>query len=192
MTDSLSARLPESAPLVFVSVGTDHHPFNRLIGWIDGWLQDQPQASVRCLVQSGASRFPSVAQGAQYLDYRQMSANLREATAFVCHGGPATIMDGRDAGLKPIVVPRSGRLGEHVDNHQMVFSARLEQSGQISLAVSEEHLRALLDDAIRTPHSLRLDREQHDDVLATVGRFGDLVDTMMMTRRRRRPRLVMR
>ena len=33
-------REPSLSPLVFVSVGTDHHPFDRLIGWVDAWLPD--------------------------------------------------------------------------------------------------------------------------------------------------------
>ena len=30
---------PGHAPLVFVTVGTDHHPFDRLIHWMDRWLE---------------------------------------------------------------------------------------------------------------------------------------------------------
>ena len=32
-------------PLVLVTVGTDHHPFERLIGWIDRWTPTRTGAS---------------------------------------------------------------------------------------------------------------------------------------------------
>jgi hypothetical protein len=54
--------VPDPAPLVLISVGTDHHPFDRLVTWADGWLATRPEGSVRCVVQSGTSRAPLVAE----------------------------------------------------------------------------------------------------------------------------------
>jgi len=43
---------PWYAPLVLVTVGTDHHPFDRLVGWIDRWA---PPGRVRLVVQYGTA-----------------------------------------------------------------------------------------------------------------------------------------
>ncbi|EED6225630.1 glycosyl transferase, partial [Salmonella enterica subsp. enterica serovar Haifa] len=42
-----------SAPLVVVSAGTYHLPFDRLSGWVEEWLQRHPD--VRLVMQHGPS-----------------------------------------------------------------------------------------------------------------------------------------
>src|SRR5262245_41850916 len=94
-------------PLVFVTVGTDHHPFDRLIRLVDGWLEGRGgDSTVRCVVQHGTSQAPSVAEHRPYLGYGEMEALVAEAAAVVCHGGPGSVMLCRGAGKQPIVVPR--------------------------------------------------------------------------------------
>ena len=48
-------------PLVLVVVGTDHHPFDRAVGWADEWAASHPDR--RVLVQYGTSRRPTTAEG---------------------------------------------------------------------------------------------------------------------------------
>src|SRR5919201_954053 len=100
-------------PLVFVTVGTDHHQFDRLIGWIDTWMLGGAKDRVRCLIQCGTSNPPIWADFDQYFGYQQMETLFAEASAVVCHGGPGTVMMARWAGKQPIVVPRRHDLGEH-------------------------------------------------------------------------------
>src|SRR5262245_33267842 len=108
--------------LVFVTVGTDHHPFDRLCAWFDEWMLTGRHRGMDCLVQSGTSKPPVVAPSADYVRYDEMVASMERSVAVVCHGGPATIMDARRYGRVPIVLPRSADLGEHVDNHQQRFA----------------------------------------------------------------------
>jgi UDP-N-acetylglucosamine transferase subunit ALG13 len=165
------------SPLVFVSVGTDHHPFDRLVGWVDAWL---PQG-VRCVVQHGTSTPPRRAEGTAYLDHGALTALLDEADAVVCHGGPTTITESRRHGRRPIVVPRSPALGEHVDDHQERFCARMAAKGLISAASDEESFRALLDRALASPAEFAVERGG-GDVARSVAKFGDLVDALLARR----------
>ena len=96
-------------PLVLCLLGTDFHPFNRLVGWADEAAAVMA-GGVRFLVQYGASRAPSRADGEEYLDHDKLTALMAEASAVVCHGGPATIMEARSVGHVPIVVPRNPAL----------------------------------------------------------------------------------
>ena len=91
-------------------VGTDHHPFDRAVGWADEWAASHPD--LRVLVQYGTSRPPTTADGHDLLLVGDLMALMSEATAVVCHGGPGTIMAAREAGHVPIVVPRRSDLGE--------------------------------------------------------------------------------
>ncbi|GAA3127965.1 glycosyltransferase [Planomonospora alba] len=174
-----------SARLVFVSVGTDHHPFARLVEWADAWAAKEHGPGVRCVVQHGRSPAPRVAEGHAYLEHGELTALMAEASVVVCHGGPTTIAESRRRGLLPIVVPRSPRLGEHVDDHQERFCARLAASGLIAPARDEAHLHELIDRALADPEAFRAEAGT-DSTAAAVRRFGDLVDDLLAARAVRR------
>ena len=144
--------MPEDAaastkPLIFVTVGTDPHPFDRLIDWVDSWMRDGG-GRARCLVQSGKSRAPRYAEWRDYLAAGEMEAAMREAAVVVSHGGPGTVTECHRQGLKPIVVPRIGRLGEHVDDHQLAFTRYMAARGEIFAAHGEAELHELLNRAL--------------------------------------------
>ncbi len=79
-------------PLVFVTVGTDHHPFDRLIQWVDTWLEQRGDGEVDCVIQSGTSARPTRTESTDYLDAEAMAGLMDKANVVVCHGGPGTIM----------------------------------------------------------------------------------------------------
>jgi UDP-N-acetylglucosamine transferase subunit ALG13 len=166
--------------LVFVTVGTDHHPFDRLVTWTDAWAEGH--GAVPCLVQSGTSKPPVHAPWRDYVRYDEMVEAMGRAIAVVCHGGPATIMDARRLGRVPIVVPRSSRLGEHVDDHQQRFAVRMAGLGQVHLARSEDELHALLDRAVADPGAFEM-HHRGDEITQAVRRFEELVDGLVARRR---------
>jgi UDP-N-acetylglucosamine transferase subunit ALG13 len=136
------------ARLVVVSVGTDHHPFGRLVEWIDRWAADGAPPDVRCLVQRGTAPPPRHADTVDYLDYEELAAALAQAAAVVCHAGPATIVQARALGHVPVCVPRDPAAGEHVDGHQLRFASMLGEAGLVRVASTEQELRAALDLAL--------------------------------------------
>jgi UDP-N-acetylglucosamine transferase subunit ALG13 len=138
-----------SAPVVFVTVGTDHHPFDRMVRWADAWAAAHPQA--RVIIQHGLAAAPVIALGHPALPYAQMRHYMRSADVVVTQGGPAGIMDSRADGRLPIVVPRSASLGEHVDDHQVAFAAHMHALGRIALAMDQATFRSLVDRAIEIP-----------------------------------------
>ena len=173
-------------PLVFVTVGTDHHPFDRLIEWIDRWFDDGGGRRARCLVQSGTSRPPAHAPWRPYLTAQEMEAAMSEAACVVCHGGPTTIIDAGRHGRKPIVVPRQKSLGEHVDDHQAAFVDWIATQQEIEVVDGEERLRALIDHAVSDPTALSV-----TSTLVETGRAVRLIESWideLVSRPRRRSR----
>jgi UDP-N-acetylglucosamine transferase subunit ALG13 len=166
-------------PLLLVTVGTDHHPFDRLVRWADGWLATNP-GSLRCLMQTGTSAPPTgQASWQAYLEFDALQAAMAGAAAVVCHGGPGTILGARHMGAVPIVVPRQHRLGEHVDDHQVAFSRRLAaEGGGIHLAETEAELHRLLDRVAGEPAAFRAGPEDRATATA-VREFGRLVDGLV-------------
>jgi len=171
-------------PLVLLTVGTDHHPFERAVRWLDSW---SPQgADARRLVQHGTSTSPQVGEGHAYLDYDRLQSALDEAAVVVCHGGPATIVEARRHGRLPVVLPRSAARGEHVDDHQVAFTAALARRGEIVLVREERELHEALDRALADPAAFEVegvaaDRERAE---AAVARFGRLVDDLLAAKPR--------
>jgi UDP-N-acetylglucosamine transferase subunit ALG13 len=170
----------EAKPFIFVTVGTDHHRFDRLVRWVDDWLLEHRERA-RCFIQYGTSVPPSVADSSPYVGYEDLQSSMRQAVAVVCHGGPATIMECRRHGLIPIVVPRRRDLGEHVDDHQGLFTRRLAAQRQIRLVSAREELWRLLDTAVAEPETFRSPAEA-TRVNETVERFARLVDSLVAPR----------
>jgi UDP-N-acetylglucosamine transferase subunit ALG13 len=181
MADGTGDALP---PLVLVTVGTDHHRFDRLMQWVERWIAFGGGESVRCVVQHGSSTPPAGAECHRLLPNARLNLLMESAAAVVAHGGPGTIMSARAAGVVPIVVPRSPQHLEHVDDHQVLFSRRLAAEGRIVVAEDEADLGVLLDRALGGDAFFRCEPGD-DGVAATVDRFGRLVEHAVTLPRRR-------
>ncbi len=162
-------------PLVVALVGTDHHPFDRLVHWVDAWAGARP---ARVVVQHGSARPPEHAEGVRLLPVDELEELLRGATAVVCHGGPGTIAAVRAAGVLPIVIARDPGRGEHVDGHQQRFVAAAARAGEIVSIEDEAGLAEALDAAVADPAAQRIDPVRVD-VAPVAARFGALVDDLV-------------
>jgi UDP-N-acetylglucosamine transferase subunit ALG13 len=181
-----------SPPRLLVIVGTDHHPFDRLISWVDDWLAGRDDIGW-AVVQHGRSRPPQHAQARPLLGHSELQELVRSATLVVTHGGPATILEVRSHGILPITVPRNPRLGEHVDDHQQRFARMLGGQGLVRLAETADELEAALIQGCDEPTAFRIAVEQDSggQAPAAVTRIGSIIDDLVegaRVRRRRRPR----
>jgi UDP-N-acetylglucosamine transferase subunit ALG13 len=178
---------PLTPPHLLVLVGTDVHPFDRLVRWVRDWLADLTGAAPTCVVQYGTSAEPDGPLTAvAYLPHDELERMVAQAGVVVCHGGPATITEARRAGRLPIVVPRDPALGEHVDAHQQRFARMFGRSGLVRLAETEGELRAALDQSIHEPGAFTVtaaDRAANGQA-EPVRLVGDVVDGLIAARRR--------
>lgn len=173
-----------SQPLVFVTVGSDHHRFDRLMEWTEEWLAGMG-GGVECVVQHMTSRLPSGAYGQQMYPRDHMLDLMRSATVVVGQGGPGTIMDARSSGRLPVVVPRLSKLSEAVDDHQVAFTRRLARDGYVKIAESEATLRAELDRALAEPSAYSV-HDGKTDITGTIARFGSMVENLVQDGHRKR------
>ncbi|MFN8125473.1 MAG: hypothetical protein U0R64_03045 [Candidatus Nanopelagicales bacterium] len=132
--------------IVVASMGTDHHRFTRLAGWLEDWLPRHPDVELR--VQHGATRPVSGARNVERLTHQDLTRWLAQADAAVLQGGPGGIMDALSEGMRPIVVPRLKVFDEVVDDHQLDFCSRLADDGVVALADSQDILEDLLDETL--------------------------------------------
>lgn len=173
-----------------VTVGTDHHRFERLVGWVDAWAAANPDVSV--LVQRGTTPAPTErpsVRSVEMIGYDELVAAMSGADAVVAQGGPAAIMDARSVGHRPIAVPREGSRGEHVDDHQVRFTRWMAERELVWRATDQDELVELLDRAMADPTALRIPPDA-GEVPETITAFRALVDPLVARRAgsRRSPR----
>jgi UDP-N-acetylglucosamine transferase subunit ALG13 len=169
-----------------VTVGTDHHPFDRLVTWVNDWLARHPDETAAFFVQSGSASVTPLCRSSRFLGSEQLGALLDEASVLICHGGPGSIADAWARGQVPIVVPRQRCFGEHVDDHQVDFCRKFNGLGRVLLAETPSALDELLDEATRDVGRFRTSGAA-PDVDAAVARFAELVDELVSRPRRRLP-----
>ena len=186
--------------LVAVSAGTYHLPFHRLIDWTESWLSRHPE--VDAVVQHGTSRPLDGARNVTVMPRSELLDVYSRASVLVLQGGAGGVMDARQLGRVPIVVPRVPVDDEVVDDHQILFAQRLEELGLVRVAMSVSQLHGLLDEAyagrgpaaatapVATP-GVRAVIEMLEDRGAATRRAGRLrlaADVLRSGRRRRAAR----
>jgi UDP-N-acetylglucosamine transferase subunit ALG13 len=124
--------------MIVVSVGTHEQPFDRLVQAAADLGVDEP-----VVVQYGSSKLPhGPGEWFDYLSFDDLADYAREARVFVCHAGVGSIVLARRFGHHPIVVPRRGYLGEHVDDHQLSLASRLGHAGVVNVLQNTDELGA--------------------------------------------------
>jgi len=170
---------------VVATVGTDHHRFDRLVGWVDAWAAAHPDVVV--LVQHGTATPPRHARGVVMLGYDDLVAAMASAAVVVAQGGPATIMDARSVGHRPVVVPRRAHLQEVVDDHQVTFARWMAGRDLIWMADDERQLHLLLDQSLADPPRVRIPAES-GAAPTTIEAFRREVDPLLVGWAERRVR----
>jgi UDP-N-acetylglucosamine transferase subunit ALG13 len=171
------------------SVGTDHHPFVRMLEWIRS--ATEAIDGLDALVQRGATPPLDGLDTVEYVGAAELEALMLEADAVVCHGGPGTISLAVRCGHRPIVIARDPSRGEHVDDHQMRYTARLHAEGQIDMPTDLDGLIALLS----VPRARLTPANDERTELAATAKFGELVERLTsgtLPRRTLRERILVR
>jgi UDP-N-acetylglucosamine transferase subunit ALG13 len=126
--------------MIFVTVGTNEAPFDRLLLALDGIGADE-----ELVVQHGSSSVhPQGATCMKWVPYENLAELIRQARAIVAHAGVGSILTVLANGKRPIVVPRLHRFGEAVDDHQLAFARRLEQAALVTLVEDTTRLAEAL------------------------------------------------
>jgi len=155
---------------VLASVGTDHHPFDRFVEWLEAWKSANPD--VKVFTQYGTTNREPSAPAERYVEGHELESMFDLADAVVCHGGPSTIMEARSRGHLPIVIARNPAFGEHVDEHQMRFARFMAEKKTILAADTEEQLFAHLESVL---HFGASDNGVFTDASNTHARVGTIV-----------------
>jgi UDP-N-acetylglucosamine transferase subunit ALG13 len=135
--------------VIFVTVGTNEAPFDRLLNAVA--LIDTDE---ELLVQHGASRVRPTNANATCLDFmsfEELVEHVRRARIVVTHAGVGSVLVSLTHGKCPIVVPRLHEFGEAVDDHQLFFARRFAETGLVTLVEDPAALPGALDGTASAP-----------------------------------------
>lgn len=142
-----------AAPDIVVSLGTDHHPFPRLVEWLDQALEQLPEVS--CLLQHGFTRPSERSMNTHRMPRTELLEMYHSAQVVIVQGGPGSILDARLTGHIPLAVPRLAHLGEVVDDHQVAFTRRMVEDGEARLVEGPEELLTAIKAIMARPSEFR-------------------------------------
>jgi len=107
--------------MIFVTVGTHEQQFNRLVEKIDR-LKGENLINEEVIIQTGYSDYePINCKWQKLFSCNEMDKYVSDARIVITHGGPSSFIASLQKGKVPIVVPRQGKYGEHVNDHQLHF-----------------------------------------------------------------------
>ena len=113
--------------MIFVTVGTTHYQFDRLLSAVA-----ELDTGQELIVQRGPSRVPlDNARVTDFLSFDELNQHVRDAEVVIMHAGVGSIMIALSLGKRPVVVPRLQRFGEAVDDHQVQVATQLHQAGRV-------------------------------------------------------------
>lgn len=118
--------------MIFVTVGTHEQSFKRLIKKVDQ-LVEKGVITEDVFMQIGYTRdyTPIHCSYKELITNEEMQEYSEKARIVITHGGPGSIMLPFQLGKVPIVVPRNPEFEEHVDQHQILFTKKLESFNKV-------------------------------------------------------------
>jgi UDP-N-acetylglucosamine--N-acetylmuramyl-(pentapeptide) pyrophosphoryl-undecaprenol N-acetylglucosamine transferase len=147
----------------FVAAGTHGQGFGRLVDLVD-------EGERRGLLPS-----PVVRQLSPTMTAEEFRGHIASSRVVISHGGAGTVSLALAHGRKPLVLPRRREHGEHVDDHQVEMTDKLDELGMV-VSLDRHGLEEAVELAARAPRPLdapgpRLDqrlRELVDAALADI------------------------
>lgn len=126
--------IPGTGAVILLSVGTESFSFARLVRAVDAAA---PTFDEPVFAQIGSSDYePKNLTFERLVPFERMRELIESASRVLCHAGAGTTLLALSLGHVPVVVPRLSQYGEHVDDHQVAFAARLAERGLVRSAAA--------------------------------------------------------
>ncbi|MEW6102050.1 MAG: glycosyltransferase [Candidatus Omnitrophota bacterium] len=126
--------------MIFVTVGTEKFPFDRLLKALD----EAAVSGRLCndiFAQTGSSNYkPKSFAFRDFLDFNEMVENIKRADIVIAHAGVGSTLLTLSLGKVPVIFPRQRKFREHVDDHQLEFAKKMDETGKVIVAYGPEEL----------------------------------------------------
>ncbi len=126
--------------MIYVTVGNDFRPFDRLLRKMDEIASSLPEP---VLIQRGYSTYtPRNAPSFDFVSMDAAAEHILKSRLVVSHAGIGTIILCRQYGIPLLILPRRKTFGEHMNDHQLEIARALEkkETEQIYVVYEEERM----------------------------------------------------
>ena len=143
--------------MIFVILGTEKFPFNRLVKEVD-ILTGNNTIGDSVFMQIGSCTYePIHCRWERFLSFGDMCKKIEEADLIITHAGAGTTLLCLQYGKKPILMPRQKEFKEHVDNHQVVFAEKMQEKNLADVVLKTGDLAKIISvDKDKTKKQKRL------------------------------------
>jgi len=125
--------------MIFLTVGTQF-PFDRLVKAIDDACENG-LFDEEIFAQIGDSSYqPHNFESISFLEKRLFDAYMRHASCIISHAGIGTITSAIESKKAFLVMPRTKKYGEVVNDHQLGIAEKFGELGHILVAYQKDDL----------------------------------------------------
>lgn len=117
--------------MIFITLGTHEQPFNRLIVEINRLIKEKIITEEVFMQIGYVHNIEPICPYEKFIASEDMNNFMQKARIVVIHGGLGSIIQAFINKKVPIVIPRQKKFGEHVDDHQVIFSKKLSKDKKI-------------------------------------------------------------
>ena len=154
--------------MIFVTVGTDIHQFDRLIKAIDD-LVEMGEIKEKIVAQIGNCDYkPKNFEYFKFKPYEEVEKLTKNSRLVISHGGAGSIMLALEKGKPLIIVPRLIRYDEHVNDHQIELTKELEKQGKLIGVYDIKDLK----NSIQKAKKIKKPKKQ----LRETNKIGDIIE----------------
>lgn len=163
--------------MIFVTVGTHEQGLERLLVELDNLIENGI-INEEVFAQIGYSSYtPRNYQYKKMIGYSEMDSYVQKARIVITHGGPGSIFHPLQYGKIPIVVPRDPNFNEHVDNHQILFTKRLESNSKLLGVYNIKDLGNSIMTYEKLQLKCKIDNYSND---LFIQKFNNLINSMLI------------
>jgi len=117
--------------MIFVTVGTQDKPFNRLLEAINKAIEKK-EITDKVVVQCGFTKYNSEnMEILEYIPFDKFEEYIENADIIITHGGVGSIISAVKKGKKVVAVARLAKYGEHTNDHQLQIIEKMSKEGYI-------------------------------------------------------------
>ena len=117
--------------MIFVTLGTQDKPFERLLASIEEQIE-KGNIIEEVVVQAGYTKYATEKmQVFDLVDREEFVRLVNECNILITHGGVGSILTGLKNNKKVIACPRLYKYGEHMNDHQMQIVSVFAKEGYL-------------------------------------------------------------
>ena len=133
--------------MIFLAVGTQKFPFDRLLQSADRLISDGV-IKEDVFAQTGTCSYKPANYGySSMLSKAEFEDRIKNCSLLITHSGVGTIISGLKAKKPVIVMPRLRKYGEHVDDHQLDIAKAFSDRELVLMCGDDDSLADTIEKA---------------------------------------------